>query len=744
MNELSCSNSIRNNDNDNELMSLLRLEDFGEDILAIILSYLDLTSAIRWKDSVHSSWKLRLTLSYLQHVWKQFFDQQGFSRQDDVVVQGSSVSTIIILQQLKYRTLLQKTLWGRRHRRKSNSNKYNSFPIPNRLFSFLPILPDDDDNDEPETVWWNDPPPVHFACDSFVLTSTAVGSEFLLLNPFSHSLSLYTSILDNAVHSDEGMMEQAMQHAAGCFISHPLSLSLASSCTTTSAQSTPLHSPPADPIAVTRNSNNNNVWRPDPQEAEQIELAAVVFEDRVRRNHSLYNRTYHKDPHHVLISYQDTVLDEDWMNYFWEHAPQRRSSAQHQQQRRFFPMDDNDEEDNEEESGEIHVEISYIGVDAKPVLTIDHNEDARPTVPTTMLSVGRALSTESSHRDDSIVECFEIMSWFRQANQTQSQWICRVRGDFQWVELCANHKWVYLNPSMANGDQLIREWNQPLGNSNVLVYPMVEYRSLEDNDGVDDPSRYFPIPKFVLNCQHRVSSLGVCASGKHLIVATLPARLIFWNTQMGTTPVRVQEIDSGKVVPCAAEVPIQSIHVPKAASIEERGFCTMHKSQVHGHTLLVWHYGVHADTENSHQFQSHTTIHLPLSAQRIPQVHYDGRRLIVFGQDHISLIILVYEVITLIDHPVHKDDCTGEQLDGGVSDLGAPGTGPRVRFVNRIRHAALGGVEDYESLKMTCNERFVVVNTKTGNLLSDGAIPFHEGLLIIDLDDDHQHRSFEY
>jgi hypothetical protein len=59
----------------------------------------------------------------------------------------------------------------------------------------------------------------------------------------------------------------------------------------------------------------------------------------------------------------------------------------------------------------------------------------------------------------------------------------------------------------------------------------------------------------------------------------------------------------------------------------------------------------------------------------------------------------------------------------------------RVRFANRIRHAALGGIEDFESLHMTCNEHFTLVNTTTGNLLSGGRIPFQGGLLVIDLED---------
>ena len=54
-------------------------------------------------------------------------------------------------------------------------------------------------------------------------------------------------------------------------------------------------------------------------------------------------------------------------------------------------------------------------------------------------------------------------------------------------------------------------------------------------------------------------------------------------------------------------------------------------------------------------------------------------------------------------------------------------------YVNRIRHAGLGGVEYYDNIFMTLNERFVVVNTKTGNLL-DNSGGSCEGLLVIDLE----------
>ena len=55
-----------------------------------------------------------------------------------------------------------------------------------------------------------------------------------------------------------------------------------------------------------------------------------------------------------------------------------------------------------------------------------------------------------------------------------------------------------------------------------------------------------------------------------------------------------------------------------------------------------------------------------------------------------------------------------------------------VIYVNRIRNAGLGGVEYYDNVFITMNERYIIVNTKTGNLLGRGDNET-DGLLVIDL-----------
>ena len=111
----------------------------------------------------------------------------------------------------------------------------------------------------------------------------------------------------------------------------------------------------------------------------------------------------------------------------------------------------------------------------------------------------------------------------------------------------------------------------------------------------------------------------------------------------------------------------------------------------------------------------------------------------IFGRDHIGLIFLVYHVLgTRYDQdefnsekaPSERKGKGNEESGGVVNLLGER----RVEFVNRIRHAGLGGLEYFDSFIMTANERYIVVNTKTGHLVaSDGARDTSQGLLVVDL-----------
>ena len=199
---------------------------------------------------------------------------------------------------------------------------------------------------------------------------------------------------------------------------------------------------------------------------------------------------------------------------------------------------------------------------------------------------------------------------------------------------------------------------------------------------------------------------------------------------------------------------ISSVLLSSHQPVQQCGFITKQRNRDSGTTLLLWQTPIMTSDANPdlpmERFQIMAMINLPLSAQCNPEIHYDGKRLIVFGKDHIGLIFLVYHVLSsrfdqqdfnAINMPSPtpaRRKCSGRSSSkgdgsGGVVQLHPDGEN-RIKFVNRIRHAGLAGLEYYDYMSLTANERFVVVNTKTGNLIgSDGARNASQGLLVIDL-----------
>lgn len=90
---------------------------------------------------------------------------------------------------------------------------------------------------------------------------------------------------------------------------------------------------------------------------------------------------------------------------------------------------------------------------------------------------------------------------------------------------------------------------------------------------------------------------------------------------------------------CKLNRAINHIFLPKHLNIYKAGFVSMQHHKSEGTALMLWQYG------KSGSFDIVSMVNLPLSTQRRPQVAYDGKRLVVFGQDHIGLIILVYRVL---------------------------------------------------------------------------------------------------
>mmetsp|Transcript_57030 Transcript_57030/g.138927 ORF Transcript_57030/g.138927 Transcript_57030/m.138927 type:complete len:290 (-) Transcript_57030:209-1078(-) len=178
--------------------------------------------------------------------------------------------------------------------------------------------------------------------------------------------------------------------------------------------------------------------------------------------------------------------------------------------------------------------------------------------------------------------------------------------------------------------------------------------------------------------------------------------------------------------------PVDSIFVPKHLPVAAAGFITLHYSRDEGSSLILWRY---FGTPGSMELKPSSIINLRLSSRRKARVTYDGNRIIVLGEDHIGVIILVYQVSNgNAPFPIESDfDAMTCEHSGGVYNLTNP---PQIRFRNRIRHVALGGINRSDTLHLTSNERFIIVNTKTGDLLTGASFPFSEGLLVIDLKDE--------
>ena len=89
---------------------------------------------------------------------------------------------------------------------------------------------------------------------------------------------------------------------------------------------------------------------------------------------------------------------------------------------------------------------------------------------------------------------------------------------------------------------------------------------------------------------------------------------------------------------CNPQRMVHQIVLPRHLSVEKAGFVTLQHHRTEGTTLMLWQ-------NKGGSFELSSLLNLPLSTQRKPQVAYDGKRIVVFGQDHIGLIILVYRVL---------------------------------------------------------------------------------------------------
>jgi hypothetical protein len=307
----------------------------------------------------------------------------------------------------------------------------------------------------------------------------------------------------------------------------------------------------------------------------------------------------------------------------------------------------------------------------------------------------------------------EVRSWERCQGQSDfgSARICRFRHGFYAMELDPVHLTLYVNIESEQNET-------EMGSTHIHVYPLVPCEV--DTSMRLDPSVFFPTPLTTLNCREGVT--GLACSGDVLLVATFSCKIQLYERHKLIHTFSV--VESVRTALQGREIPIHRAPVDAIRFAQhlgaEHGFVTMQHDDDLGNTLLLWTPAT-ANKNDKTKYQVDTIIQLPLLARRIPKIHFDGRRLIVYGQDHIGFMLLVYKVWSADDQESYHSNGSGGVI-----------VSKRLNFVHRIRHAALGGHLDYESIHMTCNDRFLVLNTKMGHELVEGG--GSDGLLVIDLE----------
>lgn len=389
------------------------------------------------------------------------------------------------------------------------------------------------------------------------------------------------------------------------------------------------------------------------------------------------------------------------------------------------------------------LEFAYAGTESKPIV-----DPASNVITGTLLWTDRIVRRAS----DKEAICTELTTWTRGTNELQyaDRRSCYSPGTFQQVDIDAKNLRAFVSFPAEDNPSTLK--NSPVAKENELqVYSLLPHESQMHNR--DDP-----MPDLTISCDHPSSAFAVDATGEMLVVATTKGTIEIWQVQSSSAQ-RVQTLEIRQKLkdsiqsrltdlrnimvkrstsqnasdrslndPCIlrrqlerlAPATIESFHLPKHLPMESCGFVT---SQKDGTALLLWR-----KSTKSRSYEIASLINLPLSSKREPKVKFDGCRLLIFGQDEEGYTLLVYQVAT--DDAPLENWLKKDLPSGGVYNLTNP---PSVRLANQIRHKALGGIDDPdEDLHVSFNERFIAVNTRTGNQLASSQES--HGLLIIDLE----------
>ncbi len=607
-----------------------------------------------------------------------------------------------------------------------------------------------------------DPPPVEFSCDSYTLTSAGTGSELVFLNPFSGTVEV-RNVLDNAVGNDESILERAMLQAS-------------------------------ESILNQRQQHDSSSLHNHDDESSEI-IAGEAF-----HRSSMYD-TPPKQILYSVDDYFDLDLNEyfgehtpfknkrssgnvtsDWVGVD-SHSALSESTGTLIGAARILSMESEGHGQEELACTEV---FTWSNFDHESGEIVSRDSNSSPYCFKHVVKIAGSF-----YFLDVCANKHKVFAAF-QAGSCPFEVITHDDGDAR-RRARSNRALVDIN----DNDSVVNEDGEPIRMSRtIFCLPLVKCDDTHPSSPESIRSQ-FPTPDSSIKAQYPVSSFSIDPTGNKLVVGTVNGTVEIWDTSQSTKPRRMQLLSvrqaflkrhramtfdvrntsqhgetnfktsdnepeddatiresnihddiallaiGEKVFPHKHPTSkISQIYLPRHLTAQKCGFVTKQRNAEHGTTLLLWQipsmFSEEAAKSSTDRFKVTAMINVPLSAQCHPEVHYDGRRLLVFGKDHIGLIVLVYHVLgTRFDQDEFDDSdktnqTTKGEESGGVINLDEE---CRVKFVNRIRHAGLDGLEYFDSMLMTANERYIVLNTKAGHLIGCDRRNASEGLLIIDLED---------
>jgi hypothetical protein len=700
-----------------------------DNTLAHVVLFLDYESAVIFSKEISQA--LMDRIRSFPHIWRDIFERHFFSPPEQEVN---------YLVENKDRKALFHNLVGKKKEQRAVKQSLN---LPNRFFYFVPVTPSDDDD-----MQIHDPPPVDFDCGSFLLTSGFEG-EMIFLDPFDMSLVVHKNCVDNAVKSDEAMMIQGYMDAASVLQHH-----------------------------------SNLGFR---GEMSEQHIAGAVIDETVYRNHNVEH--YRTPPSQILLEAQDyfNVRLEEYFHFTDDRNARRRDENGHL----LLHPDDEvefgymgiDSKPIMGQDGQVqgtwvglarflcslNVDVDHVccteiitwtrnkgqdlfgdtricrvpgdffcvdpcpkhqriyavflrGQGPLPVNDPDDSplgrkiivayplvpaDDSIPPTSPRYFSNPEFTLTCSDHVSHVIVDCAGTLL-VGTNNGNIEVWKPNSRSGMDRVTLLNVKESV-----IASAKRFHAETEGSPKDSNVAMnIPEANETEVNQRDDANMAADDGSLPVMI----DAISDSEEEGHGEGSDV------------HMEHGEAAAAENDEDWVPRLCGSPTVEYFHFPNHFPVELCGFVSVQHSRVEGTCLLVW-----KKPNPGSDFQVVSQIMLPLSPRRKPCVHYDGRSIVVCGQDHIGFIVLVYHVLSSLEDieyfPSNPEKKKGDE-SGGVYNYTVQ---PHLRFANRVRHAALGGLQYYDSMYMTCNERFLIVNTKTGNLLGGGSTSTGEGLLIIDL-----------